>query len=310
MELLRDIPSDGYPTDYVVARVRARRTALTPDWRAAGARRPSLAASDEALWDRLLQEFEWLYLQLDRRMRARLAPVLALFELKTIVLCLRNAAAGRHDEVERLLGHSLLARPIQDALRAGAEARAAIAAVAAAASPVLGEPASLEDAYAQGGLKDVEVRLVRRYLAHAVAMRLEPPVRAFFTAFIDLRNLMAVYKRLRWEIEDEPSFIPGGSVGPARLHDACAPGGSGGFDALVREVVGHAAPPLAASETALETVLLGDLTSRLREAGEAAGDVGLLLDYAWRLYVEARNRAVLLHAGGIDAATLERELIA
>ncbi len=119
MELLRDIPGDGYPTDYVVARVRARRTALTHDWRAAGARRASLAASDEAIWDGLLQEFEWLYLQMDRPMRARLAPVFALFELKTIVLCLRNASAGRPDEIERLLGHSLLADRVRDALRAG-----------------------------------------------------------------------------------------------------------------------------------------------------------------------------------------------
>jgi hypothetical protein len=307
MELLRDIAGDGYPTDYVVARVRARRTALTYDWRAAGARRPMPAVSDEAIWDGLLREFEWLYLQVDRPMRARLAPVFALFELKTIVLCLRNASAGRPDEIERLLGHSLLADRIRDALRASPDARAAIATVAAAASPVLGEVAALEDAYAQGGLKDVETRLVRRYLGHVVATRLAPPVRGFFTAFIDLRNLMMVYKRLRWEIEDEPSFIPGGSVGPARLHDGCAPGG---FDALVREVVGHAAPPLAASETALETVLLGDLTRRLREAGKESGDIGLLLDYAWRLYVEARNRAVLLHAGALETATLERELIA
>ena len=97
MELLRDIASDGFPTDYVIARVRARRAALTREWRAELARKAAPSASDEAIWDGLLGEYAWLYGQMDGRMRARLAPVFALFELKTLVLCLRNVDAGRKE---------------------------------------------------------------------------------------------------------------------------------------------------------------------------------------------------------------------
>lgn len=310
MELLRDVASDGYPTDYVVARVRARGTRLTRDWRAVSAPRPAQAASDEAIWDGLLQEFEWLYLQMDRRLRTRLAPVFALFEIKTLVLCLRNASGGRREANERLLHHSLLADGLKDALRGGVDMPAAIRALAAAAAPVLGEAAALEQGYAEGGLGEVETRLMRNYLASVVALQLAPPVRAFFVGFIDLRNVMTLYKHLRWQIADEPSVIPGGSIDPARLREACSSGSPGGLDVMVREVIGRAAPPLAAGETALETVLLGDMTRRLRANVGDDGDVGLLLDYAWRLYVEARNRAVVLHAGGLDPATLARELIA
>ena len=312
MELLRDIAGDGFPTDYVVARVRARRAALTRDWRAAAARKAPPAASDEAIWDGLLGEYAWLYAQLDERMRARLAPAFALFELKTLVLCLRNIDAGRREEVARLLRHSLLAEPVVRALRAAGDVRTALAALAGAAPATLGGSGALGDAYAKGGIKDVENRLVRRYLADAMKLRLTPPVRAFLVAFIDLRNLVTAYKRLRWEIADaEPAFIAGGSLAIARLAEAAAPGATAKLDALVREVAGRAAPPLAASEIALETVLLGHLAGRLREATREGGDVDLLLDYVWRLYVEARNRAVLLHAGGErDAAALARELIA
>lgn len=310
MDLLRDIASDGYPGDYLVARVRARQTTLTRDWRGASARRPLQAASDEAIWDGLLQELEWLYRQMDRRMRARLAPVFALFEVKTIVLCLRNGLAMRREEVERLLRHSLLADGVKDALRAGPGTAATISALAAAAAPSLGEASALEAAYAEGGLKDVETRLMRCYLSRVVARRMVPPVRAFFVAFIDLRNLMMLYKKLRWQIAEEPAYLPGGSIGADRLREAGSGDAPGGLDALLRESIGRAAPPLAAGETALESRLLGDLTRRLHAAAGEDEDLGLLLDYAWRLYVEARNRAIVLHAGGLDPATLARELIA
>ena len=308
MELLRDIASDGFPTDYVIARVRARRAALTREWRAALARKAAPSTSDEAIWDGLLGEYAWLYGQMDGRMRARLAPVFALFELKTLVLCLRNVDAGRKEEVDRLLRHSLLAERIVRVLRASSDASTALAALAEAAPAVLGV---LADAYTTGGLKAVENRLVRSYLAHAMKRGPAPPVRAFLVAFIDLRNLMTVYKRLRWEIADEePAFIAGGSLAIARLAEASAPGATAKFDALVREVAGRAAPPLAASETALETVLLRQLAGRLREDARESGDVALLLDYLWRLYVAARNRALLLHSGMEETAMLERELIA
>ncbi|KPJ80315.1 MAG: hypothetical protein AMJ58_09005 [Gammaproteobacteria bacterium SG8_30] len=312
MELLRDIAKDGFPTDYLIARVRARRAAVTREWRAALARKAPPSTSDEAIWDGLLEEYAWLYGQMDARMRARLAPVLALFELKTLVLCLRNIDAGRREEVARLLEHSLLAEPVVSALRTAGDVRTALAALAEVAPSALGAGAgALEDAYAKGGLKNVENRLVRAWLAQAVKGRLAPSVRAFLVAFIDLRNVVTVYKRLRWEIEDEePAFIAGGSLLIERLAAASARGAMAQFDALVREVAGRDAPPLAASETALETVLLGHLAGRLREDAREGGDVAVLLDYLWRLYVAARNRALLLHADVQGTAMLERELIA
>jgi hypothetical protein len=67
---------------------------------------------------------------------------------------------------------------------------------------------------------------------------------------------------------------------------------------------------MAAGEVALESRLLSHLTRLLRMRGREGDDVERILDYVWGLYVHARNRALRLHAGGVDAGSLERELIA
>ena len=310
MELLRDIAADGYPTDYLVARVRGRRTVLLAEGRRAKTPRVPEAASDEAIWDAMLAEFDWLRRQMNPRLRRHFGPVFTLFVIKTLVLCLRNKAAERHAAVERLLHHDLLAEDLRDALVKAPDVRAAVAIVVEAFGAVLGDARGLADAHAVGGLKALETRLTRDYLRHVAAEPLHPVVRRFFAAFIDLRNVMTLYKHLRWGFDDAASFVPGGTLETSRLADASSRGDAGCLDACVREIAGDAAPVMAASEVALESRLLSCLTRELHDAGRGADDVARILDYLWGVYVDARNRALRLHAGGVDVATLERELIA
>lgn len=266
--------------------------------------------SDEAIWNAFLHEIEWLYGQMNRPLRAVFTPVFVLFELKTIVLCLRSCAAQQRAEIDRLLRHSLLAGRLQAALRQEAEVRGGVAAMAEAFGPLMGDVRTLEDAYAGGGIRGFETRLVHGYLGSLAAARLHPAIAAFFVAFIDLRNLMTLYKHLRWGIDDPAAFIAGGSLERPRLRQASASQDPASLDALVRGVAGRAAPPLAASEGALETVLLGSLALNLHKSAAEGEPPALILDYAWRVYVHARNLAVLLHAGGLEAGLLDRELIA
>jgi len=307
MHLLREITAGGYPTDYLAARVRGRRAALRAEQRRERAPEPSVAPSDEAIWDELLTEYDWLRRQMTPHLRRDFAPVFMLFGIKTLVLCLRNKAAERHAELERLLRHELLDDELRDALLRAPEAGAAATVIAAAFGPVLGDARGLARAYAEGGIKTFETRLTRDYLGHVTAQRLHPAIRRFFAVFIDLRNLMALYKHLRWGCDDAAAFLPGGTIDASRLREASARGDSAYLDASVRELAGLAAP--AAGEVALESRLLGSLTRGLRKAGREGDDVELILDYLWSVYVDARNRALRLHAVDVDAPVLERELI-
>jgi vacuolar-type H+-ATPase subunit C/Vma6 len=309
-KLLRDIASDGYPTDYLLARIRARRAALTAEWSMIRARGLSAGITDDIIWERFLRELGWLRNQMNRRLRASVDPVLGLFELKTVVLSLRNKAVQRNAEIARLLAASQVSEGLRNALSQETDAPAAVASVAVALEPADAEVPSLRRSYAEAGLKGFETQLTRSYLRCMNRARLHPPVREFFACFVDLRNLMTLYKQLRWEIADAEAFLPGGTINIARLQRISAATDIAGLDLLVREVAGRAAPQLAIAEESLETILLGSLSRRIRSLSREEDPIGTVLDYGWRVYIHARNQSLLLHAGHLDSAGLEKELVA
>jgi hypothetical protein len=309
-ELLRDIASDGYPADYLLARVRARRAVLTAEWSAIRARGLPPGVTDDVIWERFLRELGWLRSQANRRLRASVDPMLGLFELKTVVLCLRNKAVQRSAEIARLLAASQVADGLRVALSQETEVPAAVTSIAVALEPADGAAGSLRRSYAEAGLKGFETRLTRNYLLSISNARLHPPVRAFFAAFVDLRNLMTLYKQLRWEIADAEAFLPGGTIDVPRLQRIGAAKDTAGLDLLVREIAGRAAPPLSTAEGSLETILLGSLSRRIRSLSRGEDPVGTVLDYAWRVYIHARNQSLLLHAGHLNSTGLQKELVA
>ena len=150
---------------------------------------------------------------------------------------------------------------------------------------------------------------MRGYLAHTVTIQLHPRIQQFLRAFIDLRNIMILYKQLRWGVGDPGAVIEGGMFELSRLVQLVKNKELNSWEDLVREATALKIVPASASEGALETVLLTSLTERLRQIGRGEDGVGLILDYIWRIYVHARNLAVLYHAPDLGEATLERELI-
>lgn len=294
----------------MLTRLCGRRAALAAAWSAVRARGLAPGVSDERIWQALLAEFEWLYGQLDRALRRCVGPVFVLFELKTIVLCVRNKAAHRTLEIDGLLGRSLLAAPLRQALKDEPNVRATIAAVTAVVAAEAPPAREAADGYASGGLRGFEDGLMRGYLVHVATAPLDATVSRFFAAFTDLRNVMILYKQMHWGIADPAAFIHGGTLGPVVFERARASKDPAVVAEVASRAIGRKSLPPAATEGGLETVLLSTLSQRLHQAARTDGAVAVIVDYLWRKYAEARNSAVLLHGAGTDASELERELIA
>ena len=297
---------DGYPTEYLVARVRGRRAALA---RAQRSQAIGAATSDEEIWSDLTREFDWLHRQMSAHLRDTLAPLFGLFELKTMVLAIRNTAIDRRLTVRRVLQHSLLADHARRALHDAPDGAAAVAALVAALTAVTPAFGTLATTYADAQLRGFEDALVRVYLQEVAAARLHPAVRAFVASFIDARNIVLLYKALRWDVGRTDQFIAGGTLDVSVFTEARARQDAAAVDALSARVARRTPRSLAPSEPALETALLNGLTALLNSRRRDVDDVDVMVAYIWRVYVNARNRSLLHHARDVDEGVLGREVL-
>ena len=302
--LLRDDAGGGYPPAYVLARLHGRRAAFVLPQPGAAAD----AGSDERIWRAFLDELTWLYRQMDARLRDANAPLFGLFEMKTIVLCLRNAALDRVESQRRLLERSLLSATLRDILGRRRHVGAIVAALGDALGSLSRAFLELDSRYFEAGLKGCEDALMRIYLESLAATRLPAPTRHFLTRFTNVRNLMALYKHVRWEMEGPVVLIHGGTIGIAAFREAAINNDRAALDALVARVAGVQLS--AETEIGIETVLLTALSADLKRARRERGGDWLVPEYMWSAYVHARNLAVLHHATGLEPAAVAREMIA
>ncbi|HEY6874297.1 MAG TPA: V-type ATPase subunit [Geobacteraceae bacterium] len=315
MEMLRAMENRDYPVDYLGARVRGRRRYLVADWEsilsapspleavpATPGRGALTTSGEERIWRGLLHEWGWVYGQMNGGVRSTFAPVYRWLELRTLILCLRNRMAGDTAKEEALLATSLLAEPLKRAVREG-DALRVLGMAGEFLAPRGGR--RVRAAYGSEGMAGGERELVTLCLEGAVAGRLHPAVREFCRYLIDRQNLVALYKVLRWRTGISPLYVAGGTLRISALEEVRAKGDAGSIVHLIRRRSG-VEPPLTPS--GVEKALVDGLSRLLRRMARGGDGVGLVLDYLWRCYTEARNLGVLLQAGGMEREALRGEL--
>ena len=320
MALLETIEKSGYPDDYVLARVRVRRSSLMDDWEQfASAAEPMAAipvtprrgkltfASDRGVWNSMQEEFAWLYGQMENNLRRIFEPVFGWFELRTLIICLRDRHGWTGAEAEGVLARSLLDSKVKRLLIGGGETGQVIAALC----PLLTNMdrsrfAELHAVYAKEGFQGFERQMLSLYLEHVLRGGLHPLVREFFCYMVDMTNLMDCYKRMRWLITSPQPFIRGGRIRVSTLGEALTVPGMAGLHPLVGRVAGMAEQTPSGGSP--ELVLLRGLSRLLRRRSREPGGGGLILYYLWSCWKEARNLCCVLHAAG-ERESLRRELL-
>ena len=291
MEFLRDMSGRGYPRDYVLARIKARRSYLISNWGAALGSADSFAAlsvpgSDEAVWTSLQRELAWVYVQMDQHTRVILAPLFLYLELRTIILCLRRRSAGEEGDMAGLFRHSLLCARARGILQRNTDIPVIVAGLDRLFKDMGFRGSGLPKVYRLGGLAAFEERLAHFYLEHTAHARLHPVLAEFLCRLIDMKNLMILTKHRRWRIATPPAFIAGGKLRVAHLLDAARVPEFTGVTRLLRRITGTEVDPAAAN---LESLLFAAISRVARRAGRETEGIGLILDYLWRCSVQARN---------------------
>ncbi len=318
--LLQRVDDSGYPVEYLAARIGVRRSFLTSDWQplldaddplAVVPRGNFLAGSGvrsaEGMWKSLLCEYHWIYRQMGNGAREDFGPFFTWQELKTVILCLRYMQARESGKIGEILEFSLLSQNVKNILEYGENPPEAVARLEvefALMSTVFCGMAETFHSFGAGGL---EQWLNDTWLEWICGTSLHPVLRDFCSSQVDFRNLMELYKRVRWEVPEEPRFLRGGRLGRAPLADALQTGDRTASAGLVRRFPGVEGD--VDSKASPEHYLLRGIMRQLRRKSREFPGYGQLIEYLWLAYVETINMGILLETGRLDRQNAAEELI-
>ena len=309
----------GYPVEYLLSRVRGRRSRLIRDWKPLlyGMTAAEYLASPQyqgfvrqrsldGLWQSLQEEHQWVFSQLDEAMRSVVAPYLLYAELRTITSCLRLLRGGKGQETARVLSDSLLCGKLKHAL-SGGDAESAVDAVEGMFSALGPAFRGMRDVYEGKGLRELERMLVGQYLEWVLGGRLHPVLRELFRRIVDARNILSLYRSLRLSARDASVFLRGGTVAVERLADLQKRDDLFATVALVRHAAGIT---IAAPDPALiEVSLYRGITRYLGKEGRDPLGVALLIEYLWRCSLEVTNLSLLFAGKDLEREAVAAELV-
>jgi hypothetical protein len=318
-DLLKQERTRGYPVEYLLSRIRGRRSRLISDWRPLiyeASPLDHLASAQyhgfvrertaEGMWRALLLEHGWVHGQMDEATRQMFAPYFLYAELRTVFICLRYLEGDKAQKAGEVLGVSLLSEEMKAVLQAGAvtDALVELELMFEVLSPGFN---GLSAAYEGNGLRGTEQFLTHRYLVFVRGLPLHPVVRGFFERIIDSRNILAVYKALRAESKEAGQLVAGGTVPVAQLTALLEKEDILEINGLIRQAAGITiASP---DPTQVEVALYRGITKFLKGESKDPLDAALILNYLWRCSLEVMNLSMLLAGKDLEREEAAAELV-
>lgn len=320
MNLLERIEDRGYPLEYLLSRIRGRRAGLIHDWesvvrdteisgRLLSRLYPETAVgrAGDVVWRMLLKEYKWVFTQMNMRLRVVFWHYFLYSELRTLFICMRHIKQKNTARLNELLSASLLSHEIKDGLRQSSSIQQAAHEIESSFLSLSHDFRGLAEIAVSKGLMEFEQRLTNTYLGHTQSTELHPVMKDFFTGIIDARNIISLYKYLRFEASAQPPFLPGGRIRLERLNEIMDGKDIFGLVSLIRESSGIELDISATSR--VEHALYTGMTRRLDKAGRDPLGLGLILYYLWRISIEAMNLSLILHSREQIRETVLNELI-
>ncbi|GAB4535806.1 MAG: hypothetical protein Fur0020_03380 [Thermodesulfovibrionia bacterium] len=320
VSLLEEPDIEGYPTEYLIARIRARRANLIKDWgelvishspmeylQKTRYRGSINEYSKDGIWYLLWSEYRWIYRQMNKGLRGVFYYLFLYFEFKRLIRSLRYKLCEDGGEgVNHLLRFSLISRDIKRILR---EDELFVVIGWLEDRGIDG----LKDAFSEKGISGLEERLMDWFFHQVSSERLHPSIQRVFSYIIDSVNIITIFKHIRWQIETPPSLIAGGRLNRDYLLRAWAAEGMNAIITSIRRLTGIHDKEVTYSN--IEVIMrcgLMRMAMRMLRRGEednsCGSDIVVALDYILRLCIEVENLGLILYGEGLERDVIEREL--
>ncbi len=296
LQMLLKFPQREFPGDYLMSRLRYKRTLFVSEAQTEEYRGEVPEVFDADIWARELEERKWLFRQMNGRLRDTLAPLFLYFEINTLVQCLRFLEAGRFDEIDPLLDRSLLSAELKKILRhksGPADAIAGLERFSRNSSLVL---KGFVSAYNDRGIQGCEELIRRNFLEQSLQTCTDPDITAFLRDMVDLKNTLAVAKCVRWGRESAPEVVAGGRIRAKVIAQSVT--GEGLRQMVKRWTKEDVITDEQLLPVNLEPALYARLLLKMARARRVAGEVVVCIEYILHSFLMSRNRSLLLHAKG------------
>lgn len=313
---------DGYPVEFLVARLRGRRSALISDWAALMfSAEPPLPTEygryekgrrpEEMAYHVLRTRMRWLHRQMPRHMREDYAPLFLMYEAGAIFSALRLNEAGATDEsISATLRQSLLFDELKARLsdrRVSTEAAfALIAAALKRMSGIAPEQAGLvRRPRQQRSIKEHEAAFNEALMQWAAISARVPQLREYFSYLVDMTNLLTAHKHKRWgampEDKGEGRLMDGGSIAPRRIRRMSEP--------ELRAAAFRLAHASDDGIKSMEAAMLRGLKLRMSRLAREGSSDAAVLSYAASAAIEARDLSLVLSVRErMDEARIRAEM--
>lgn len=294
LNLLSTIRRSGYPGDYLVARIHGRIHRQVASREEGFDNQGMYHANDRFIWDKASEERQWLYQQMEVKLRKALAPMLLYFELHGLILGLRELEAQNSSVAGGVLAQSIMAERFQKNIVSAATPAAVVANIEKFLATTSLSMRGLAAAYRDGGLQQCEQMFRARFLEQAAVLSMHGVVAGFFRIVIDLRNTMVMAKALRWGRKDPQPLISGGNMRLLKKDRVPA-------EHVLRKMVKMATGREQLSSSELQPVQLESLLDQhiakvMNRQMRSFDPVECCSGYVYHCYVTARRQSQDFHA--------------
>lgn len=321
MGLLLQPDKPGYPAEYLLSRIRARRSRMIGDWKGLlfepdpgaylGSRQYAGFARDssqEGLWRSLIKEYRWVYFQMNEQLRVLFTPYFLYAELRTLFIALRHLTQKTPGRARDLPDVSLLSNTVKDVLLNSPDAGSAIKRLEGVFLSLSPEFKGAARIFETDGLRSAEQYIANTCLTTIMADgALDPLLRAFFARLIDARNILTLYKYIRHEQRTPVSFPAGGTIPEKALRAVQDKRDLSGVLSVIR---GFSKISVEIPGPSVVEVSLYRAVTRFvkKQAREPLGP-GTILQYLWNCSIEVMNLSILFSSREIDREAVSAELV-